>query len=153
MHYTTLHFSAVQCSASRCSEVQCSAVQCSDDGSRRFCLCPVVVPGSSSLSQATLHCSALHCIALNCTALHCTALHCTALHCTALHCTALHCTALHCTALHCLSPTRNKYIGNIRSITTPRLREFPRAKPEGTPKSSGLNWTLYPGSSPKMDSI
>ena len=34
-----------------------------------------------------------------------------------------------------------------------RLKEFPRAKPEGTPKGGGVYLTVYPESSPNTDSI
>ena len=42
---------------------------------------------------------------------------------------------------------------NIRSNIPLRLKEFPRAKPEGTPEGKGVYLTVYPESSPNTDSI
>ena len=42
---------------------------------------------------------------------------------------------------------------NILSNIALRLREFPRAKPEGTPKGGGLYLTVYPELSPNTGSI
>ena len=36
---------------------------------------------------------------------------------------------------------------------TPPLKEFPRAKPEGTPEGRGVYLTVYPESSPNTDII
>ena len=42
---------------------------------------------------------------------------------------------------------------DIRSNIPLRLKEFPRAKPEGTPKGGGVYSTVYPESSPNTDII
>ena len=42
---------------------------------------------------------------------------------------------------------------DIRSNIALRLREFPRAEPEGSSKSGGLNLTVYPELSPNKGSI
>ena len=39
----------------------------------------------------------------------------------------------------------------IRSNIPLRLKEFPRAKPEGTPEGEGVYLTVYPEWSPNMD--
>ena len=40
----------------------------------------------------------------------------------------------------------------MRSNIALRLRDFPRAKPEGTPEGEGLYWTVYPEFSPNTGS-
>ena len=42
---------------------------------------------------------------------------------------------------------------DIRSNIPHRLKEFPRAKPEGTPEGEGVYLTAYPESSPNTNSI
>ena len=42
---------------------------------------------------------------------------------------------------------------DILSNKTLCLKEFPRAKPEGTPEGKGLYLTVYPKSSPNTDII
>ena len=42
---------------------------------------------------------------------------------------------------------------DVRSNLPLRLKEFPRGKPEGTLKGEGVYLTVYPESSPDMDSI
>ena len=42
---------------------------------------------------------------------------------------------------------------DIRSNIPLRLKEFPRAKPKGTPEGGGVYLTVYPESSPNTDSI
>ena len=42
---------------------------------------------------------------------------------------------------------------DIRSNIALSLKEFPRAKPEGTPEGKGLYLTVYPESSPNTDTI
>ena len=42
---------------------------------------------------------------------------------------------------------------DIRSNIPLSLKEFPRAKPEGTPEGGGLYLTVYPESSPNTDII
>ena len=42
---------------------------------------------------------------------------------------------------------------DIRSNIPLRLKEFPRAKPKGTPEDKGVYLTVYPESSPNIDSI
>ena len=42
---------------------------------------------------------------------------------------------------------------NIRSNIPLCLKEFPKAKLEGTPESKGVYLTVYPESSPNTDSI
>ena len=42
---------------------------------------------------------------------------------------------------------------DIRSNIPNRLKEFPRAKPEGTPESGGVYFSVYPNSSPNTDII
>ena len=42
---------------------------------------------------------------------------------------------------------------DIQSNITLFLKEFPRAKPDGTPEGKGLYLTVYPESSPNTDII
>ena len=42
---------------------------------------------------------------------------------------------------------------DIRSNIPLRLKEFPRAKAEGTPEGEGVYLTVHPESSPNMDII
>ena len=42
---------------------------------------------------------------------------------------------------------------HIQSNIPLRLKEFPRAKPEGTPVVGGVYLTVYPESSPNTDII
>ena len=61
---------------------------------------------------------------------------------------------LDCTGLDCivLYPYKDE-TRDIRSNITLCLKEFPRAKPEGTPEGEGIYLTVYPESSPNTDII
>ena len=49
---------------------------------------------------------------------------------------------------------RSRFGSNIKSLLyCIRLKEFPRAKPEGTPEGGGVYLTIYPESSPDTDII
>ena len=74
---------------------------------------------------------------------------------------ALNSSSFHCTFLFLLKslklfcllyPYKDKR-RDIRSNIPLCLKEFPRAKPKGTPEDKGIYLTVYPELSPNTDSI
>ena len=58
-----------------------------------------------------------------------------------------------CTVLHWLLYPYEDERRDIRSNIPLCIKEFPRAKPEGTPEGGGVYLTVYPELSPNTDII